>query len=157
MTNRERVLAILSYGQYDRMPIVDFGFNEIALEKWRREGHITEAELADSGGDRAGKTRVEQKLGFDFNWQGCLMPLPNAGVLPSFERKVLKTFPDGTKHVVAGNGNIEGIKEGISCIPQDIGTLLENRKAWEELYLPKLQYSAERIADLVNSDLPPKK
>ena len=157
MTNRERVNAILSFEQYDRMPIVDFGFNKRALENWHIQGHITETELADSGDGGAGERIVERKLGFDFNWQGGFELRPNTGLLPPFEEKVIKTFPDGIKHVVTGNGSIAGVKEGISCIPQDVGTLLEDRKAWEELFLPKLQYSVERILALTNSGLPKEK
>ena len=39
MTNRERALAVLRYQDYDRMPLVHFGFWEETIEKWRREGY----------------------------------------------------------------------------------------------------------------------
>jgi uroporphyrinogen decarboxylase len=51
-------------------------------------------------------------------------------------------------------GSIVGVKEGISSIPQDIGTLLKGRKEWEELFLPKLKYSKERVESLLSSDEP---
>ena len=154
MTNRERVRAILSYENYDRMPVVDFGFNNRVIEKWHREGHLDDEDIVGINDGGAGEKRIERKLVFDFNWQGCLQPIPRTGLLPAFEYKVIRKFPDGIMHVISGNGTIEGIKEGINCIPQDIGTLLTGRKEWEELFLPKLQYSAERIAGLLNSGMP---
>ncbi|MCL2832718.1 MAG: hypothetical protein FWD78_06075 [Treponema sp.] len=154
MTNRERIHAILSYEQYDRMPIVDFGFNPEALETWREQGHLTDEDLINCGDGGSGQKSIEKKIGFDFNWQGCLRPIPDTRLLPHFERKVIAEFPDGIKHIISANGTIEGIKEGIHCIPQDIGTLLNCRKDWEELFLPRLQYSAERISGLVKSNMP---
>jgi len=44
MNNRQRALAVLSYEKVDRLPIVHFGFWVETLEKWAREGHITEEE-----------------------------------------------------------------------------------------------------------------
>jgi len=136
------------------MPIVDFGFNIRALERWHMEGHLTDEDLTDCGDGGIGEKKIEKKLGFDFNWQGCLQPIPDTGLLPPFEKKVIKTFSDGIQHVINANGTIEGIKEGLSSIPQDIGTLLKGRREWEELYLPKLRYSYERISKLEQSDMP---
>ena len=157
MTNRERVHAILSYGKYDRMPIVDFGFNNEAINNWHRLGHLDDDDIKDSGDGGAGEKRIEKKLGFDFNWQGGMVPIPDTGVRPQFEYKIINKFPDGIMHVVSGNGTIEGVKEGVHCIPQDIGTLLKGRREWEELFLPKLQYSEERISGLLNSGMPKEK
>jgi uroporphyrinogen decarboxylase len=154
MTNRERVHAILSYEKYDHMPIVDFGFNSITLETWHKQGHLTDEDLIDSGDGGAGEKRIEKKLGFDFNWQGCLQPILKTGLFPFFEKTVIERFPDGIIHMVSQEGTIVGVKEGISCIPQDVGTLLKGRKEWEELFLPKLQFSTDRIAKLVNSGMP---
>ena len=42
MNNRERALAILNYRDYDRMPVVHFGYWNETLDKWAREGHITQ-------------------------------------------------------------------------------------------------------------------
>jgi len=154
MTNRERVHAIFSYAQYDRMPIVDFGFNIDALKTWHKQGHLTSEDLIDCGDGGTGEKRIEEKLGFDFSWKRGLVPNLETRLLPYFERKILKKFPDGLMHIITGNGTIEGVKEGISCIPQDIDTLLKGRKEWEELFLPKLQYTEERIKKLVESGMP---
>ena len=44
MNNRERVRAIMHYEDYDRMPVVQFGYWYETLDKWLAEGHITEEE-----------------------------------------------------------------------------------------------------------------
>ena len=45
MTHRERVKAILHYQDYDKMPVVHFGYWTETLQKWADEGHISQ-ELA---------------------------------------------------------------------------------------------------------------
>ncbi|MHB8276307.1 MAG: hypothetical protein ACYDIA_01455 [Candidatus Humimicrobiaceae bacterium] len=40
MTNRERIKAIFNYKDYDRLPVVHFGYWEKTLEKWCDEKHI---------------------------------------------------------------------------------------------------------------------
>jgi uroporphyrinogen decarboxylase len=94
MTNRERVRAILSYENYDKIPIVDFGFNDDALREWHRLGHLDDEDMIDRYDGGSGEKRIEQKLGFDFNWQGCLQPILNTGLMPAFESKELERFPD---------------------------------------------------------------
>ena len=44
MDNRARVNAIMHYEKYDRMPVVAFGYWQETLEKWHKEGHVTEEE-----------------------------------------------------------------------------------------------------------------
>ena len=44
MTNRENALAILHYENYQRMPIVAFGFWAETVHKWADEGYITREE-----------------------------------------------------------------------------------------------------------------
>ena len=46
MNNRERAMAVLHYQEYDRLPVVHFGFWTDTLVKWASEGHITEQEAA---------------------------------------------------------------------------------------------------------------
>lgn len=52
---------------------------------------------------------------------------------------------DGTQIVRDGQGLICKVKPGVVSIPAEVGTTLTGRSAWEKLYLPKLQMSAERI------------
>ena len=53
MTNRERARAILHYEDYDRMPVVHFGYWDETLEKWRDEGHLTPEEVEERLSDAA--------------------------------------------------------------------------------------------------------
>ena len=51
MNDRERVLAVLNYEHYDRLPVVHFGFWEETLEKWADEGHITNEQVRETRGN----------------------------------------------------------------------------------------------------------
>lgn len=42
-------------------------------------------------------------------------------------------------------GLIERIKPGITSIPSEDDYLLKDRVAFEELYLPKMQYTPDRV------------
>lgn len=148
MTNRDRALAVLHYRGCDRIPVVDFGFNPYLLERWRAEGHLDDEDMAVRGDGGAGQRRIERKLGFDFNWQGCLVPIPDTGLCPPLPETVIEEYGDGKRKVTDGNGAIHVVKDGVGCIPSDAGTLLTGREAWEELYLPRLRYREERVRGL---------
>lgn len=146
MTFRENVNAILHYENYDAMPVVAFGYWNETLDKWAAEGHITKEE-ADGYRQYSDNSEADfsimHKLGFDFNWNataGC-----NVGLLPAFERKVLKEHPDGSLTVRDSQGLIVLEKPGIVSIPSEIGTSLTGRDVWEKEYLPKLQWNNERV------------
>ena len=161
MTNRERVTAILNYKPYDSMPVVSFGYWEETMEKWYNEGHVTKDEWQDYIGmndNGPGDKSVMQKLGFDFNWNSCFGG--NTLLHPGFEEKILEKSDNGQIKKIDDLGLIVIVKEGIRCIPAEVGYTLTDRKSWEEHYLPRLQYSEDRI-DLnalraldQNSDLP---
>ena len=143
MTHRERVKAILHYQDYDKMPVVHFGYWTETLEKWANEGHISmDLAKAWTDGNEADK-EIAAKLGFDFNWNECFGA--RCGLKPGFEPKVLEEYPDGKQKVMDSKGNINIIKPGVESIPAQVGTLMTGREAWEELYKPRLQYSDDRI------------
>lgn len=146
MTNRERAKAILHYEKVDRVPVVAFGYWVETLEKWQQEGYVTEEEVkgyATQGDNSPADKSIMAKLGFDFNWNACVGG--NNGLMPQFERKVLETSPDGSQVIRDETGLIVRVKKDIVSIPAEIGTTLTDREAWEELYLPKLQYSESRV------------
>lgn len=143
MTDRERVLAVLRYQPYDRLPVVHFGFLADTLQKWRREGHLTEDEVRAYADGNPADTVLSRKLGFDFNYHTLFSP--NAGLLPAFESKVVREFPDGSRHILDGQGVVLLHVPGAGSIQPDVDHLLKDRKAWEELYLPKLQFCRERV------------
>ena len=105
MTNRERINAVLHYQPYDRLPIVHFGFWRETLQKWAQEGHVTaeEAEKWDDG--NIYDVAISKKLGFDCNWS-CQFGA-NTHLFPGFEQRVVREFPDGSRHVLNWEGVIE--------------------------------------------------
>lgn len=146
MNYRENINAILHYEKFDKMPIVSFGYWRETLEKWAQEGHITQEEAngyARYGDNSEADKTVMQKLGFDFNWNSCVGVNPQ--IYPAFERKVLEEHSDGSLTVRDGQGLIILEKPGVVSIPAEIGTSLTDRKVWEEEYLPKLQWSEDRV------------
>lgn len=145
MNNRERVHAILHYQDFDRLPLVHFGFWYETLEKWAQEGHITWEQAHTWTDGNPVDVEIGSKLGFDFNWYSVFMP--NTQLRPPFKRKVVKTFPDGSRHVLNAEGVVILEKDDATSIPKEIEHLLTDRKSWETLYLPKLQFEMERITE----------
>ena len=144
MTNRERAMNILHYKSADRMPAVHFGYWDELLQEWAEQGKISQ-ELAHGVGDGNDKDReLDALIGWDFNWHTTRTFYRN-GLYPGFERKVLETLPDGTQRVQNSLGVIERIKPGIVSIPSEDDYLLKDREAFESLYKPKMQFSAERF------------
>ncbi len=143
MTNRERALAILRYQPYDRLPLVHFGYWGETLEKWRDEGHLTTDEITGYGDGNAVDAALAAKLGFDFNWQ-CMV-YPNTGLRPAFEARVVEEYADGSRAVLNGDGMIILQKPDTGSIPAEIDHLLKDRAAWEEHYVPRLQWHADRV------------
>ena len=143
MTNRERALAILHYENYDRLPLVHFGYWKETLAKWHHEGHVTFEEMsAWQDGNPADKT-VSAKLGFDFNWGGNFNP--NLELFPEFEEIVVETSPDGARKVRDKEGVLVLKKDDAVSIPTEIDHLLKTRADWETHYLPRLRFTAERL------------
>ena len=146
MTNRENAMNILCYRAYDKLPVVHFGFWNETLDKWVAEGHLAPHEK----NERA----AAAKLGFDFGWNPCVSI--GAGLQPSFAREVIKDFGDGTRHVRNGYGVVELVRDGAGSIPQEIAHTLVDRASWEEHYLPRLQFTANRLPNIddFSEDMP---
>lgn len=143
MTNRERAMNILHYQPADRMPAVHFGYWGELLQEWAAQGKIPE-ELSHGCWDGTEKEKeLDKIIGWDFNW--CQTVGPRNQLMPSFEYKVLEELPDGTRRIQSSSGLIERVKPGISSIPSEDDYLLKDREAFEALFLPKMQYSPERV------------
>ena len=143
MTNRERAMNILHYKPADRMPAVHFGYWRELLFEWAEQGHIP-MEYAHSWHDGSASDReIDKIIGWDFNWSRTCGA--HCGLMPAFEHKVLETLPNGTQRVLDGNGLITRVKPGKVSIPSEDDYLLKDRRAFEELYKPKMQYSPERV------------
>jgi uroporphyrinogen decarboxylase len=143
MNNRERALAVLNYQPYDRLPIVHFGFWRETLDKWAAEGHLSQDEAKNWGDGNPTDTVISEKLGFDFNWY-CTFS-PNTAMSPGFETKVIREFPDGSKHVLNSDGVIVVEKPDAGSIPTEIEHTLVDRASWEKHYKWRYQFSPERI------------
>ncbi len=163
MNFRENVMAVLHYEKPDQFPVVSFGYWAETLQKWEEEGHITHEETVGycSYGDNSEADRsIMKKLGFDFNWNSCIGF--DTGLRPNFGHTILEEKEDGTLLARDEQGLIVLEKPGVVSIPAEIGTSMTGREAWEELYLPKLKWSAERVnteyikslADDTNREIP---
>lgn len=143
MTERERLQAVLKYQDYDRLPIVHFGFWPETLQKWQQEGHLTEEEVKGWSDGSPMDAVISEKLGFDYNYYSTFSP--NNALSPHFESKVIKEFPDGTKHVLNGEGVVVLQEPEAGSIPGEIEHTLTDRQSWEEHYKWRYAWSEDRI------------
>jgi uroporphyrinogen decarboxylase len=144
MTHRERALAVLRYEDYDRLPIVHFGFwGGQTLVRWAEQGHLP-MDLARAWGDgNTADYEVTERLGFDFNWQSVFHP--NSLLSPGFPAEVVAEFDDGSKHVRNGNGVVLLQRPEAGSIPAEIEHTLVDRASYEEHYRHRLEWIEERV------------
>ena len=145
MTHRQRVRAILNYEKYDRMPIVHFGYWTETLQKWADEGHITQEQAKGWGDGNIVDAALDKLIGWDFDWSCCFGG--HGHLEPYFETKIIKQFPDGSRHILNGEGVIELDVPGAVSIRSEIEHTLKDRVTWEEHYKPRLQWNPERITN----------
>lgn len=144
MNYRETVKAVLQYEKVDALPVVHFGWWPETVAKWHAEGHLTDGERYEGYQDgRPADQRIGRKLGFDFNWYSAYHPM--AGLFPSFEPRTIEMLPDGSRKVFSPQGVVLLEKPGANSIPMEFEHLLKDRASWEEHYLPRLQFTRERI------------
>jgi len=143
VNDRERVMAVLNYEPYDRLPIVHFGFWDQTLAKWAAEGHITEEEASQWSDGNPIDAIISERLGFDLNYYSAFHP--ETHLYPRFESKVIEELPDGSRKILNNEGVVVWDKPGATGIPAEIDHLLKGRKEWEEHYLPRFQFCEERV------------
>ncbi len=143
MTNRERAMAVLNYESYDRLPLVHFGYWGETLQKWVDEGHLTPDDIQGVGDGNDADNALAAKLGFDFNWN-CVSGA-HTWLNPGIESKVIEEFPDGSQHVLYGDGVVYLQKPGAGSIPAHVDYLLKNREVWEAEFKHRLQWSDDRL------------
>lgn len=154
MNIRENANAILHYENYDRMPIVSFGYWGETVQKWAQEGHITQEEAdgyCQYGDNSEADRSIMKKLGFDFNW-ACTVS-GDVYLRPPFPEKILEEHEDGSQVIRDSQGLIVMVKPGIVSIPSEIGTTLVDRETWEKEYLPRLQWETGRVDKRVFEEL----
>jgi len=144
MSTREAVRSVLHYENVKRTPVVHFGFWQETLDKWHREGHLSRE---DRSAGREGCPAVNRKLGFDFNWFSTFFF--HGSIYPIFEREILEERADGSRVVRNRYGVAELEKPGAGGIPMEIDHTLKDRRSWEQHYLPRLQFSEQRILQAV--------
>ena len=147
MTHRTRTMAVLHYAPYDRLPIVHFGFWHETLEKWAAEGHITQEEATSWADGNVVDSNLSVKLGFDANWYNTFSPPMR--LYPNFSPRVVKEFPDSSRHVLNGYGVTIKEVPGVTSISPEIAHMLVDRASWEEHYKWRLQWSDNRLAEAV--------
>ncbi len=143
MNNRDRAIAILRYQNYDRLPVVHFGFWDETLLKWAEEGHITAQEAHEWADGNPTDAAITHRLGFDFNWYSCFHP--NTGLRPAFAPRLIAEFPDGSQHIMNTDGAIVLHKPEAGSIPAEIEHTLKDRSSWEAEFKWRLQFVAERV------------
>ena len=143
MTNRERALKILRYESVDRLPAVHFGYWDELLREWVDQGHIPGDLAAEVKLGNDADRELDKIIGWDFNYETVMRNKKR--LYPEFTREVLETLPDGSQRVLTPRGVIERFKPGIVSIPSEDDYLLKDRKTFEEVFLPRLQYTPERI------------
>lgn len=143
MTIRENVRAILNYEPADHLPVIHFGFWWETLEKWKAEGHLSSSDIEGFMDGNEVDVALQKKLGFDYNWQ--TMIFPTVGLNPVFESRVVEKHADGSQVVFSPAGVLLLQKPGVVSIPPEIGHTLVDRASWEQHYLPRLQWSADRV------------
>jgi Uroporphyrinogen-III decarboxylase len=146
MTTRERIMAVLNYEKYDRLPLIHFGYWNETLEKWKNEGHISEELFQQYGGDGSyGDREVSRMLGFDFGWNPVVGL--NQSLLPAFQSHIIEEKDDGSYLEFDHMGVTVLKKHGINSIPVEIAHTLTDRESWEKEYKHRLQFSPERVPD----------
>ena len=136
-------MNLLHFKPADRLPAVHFGYWGELLVEWAEQGKISR-ELAQRVGDgNDGDKELDRIIGWDFNWFRTVSG--DVRLKPQFESRELEILPDGSRRILNGNGIIERIKPGITSIPSEDDYLLKDRAAFEELFLPKMQFTEDRI------------
>lgn len=143
MTHRDRFKAIMHYENYDRLPVLHFGFWDETLQKWRDEGRLKVEEIENIYDGSPAEMALSAKLGFDYNYYTCFQS--TYGLFPCFDERIIGVLPDGSRKVRNKDGVTIIEKDGAGSIPAEAGHLLTDRHSWEEHYLPRLQYAEERI------------
>lgn len=143
MTQRELVRRLLHYEDVDRLPVVHFGFWRETLQKWAGEGHLTTEEAAEFGDGNPVDAVLSARLGFDFNWYSAYHP--ESFLYPGFESRTVREFPDGSRHVLQGDGVTVLQRPDATSIPTEIEHLLKDRASWERHYRRRFAWSEERV------------
>ena len=153
-TNREALSAILHYENFDHVPVLHFGFWPETLLKWASEGHLERSEVdglmvkGNMGDGNSYEYGIARKLGFDDNafvYTGQRGDWYDVPLYPMFDERVIERHEDGSYSKIDYEGVFVKGREGAASIPAEFGHTLVDRASWEKEYLPRLQWTPERI------------
>ena len=114
------------------------------MEKWAKEGSIPMDIWTEFRGDGSpAEVQLDRIIGWDQSY-GVGHSFYANDLFPPFEEKVVKEFPDGSKHVLNYYGVVELRKPEAGSIPAEIEHTLVDRESWEKFYKPKLIWSFDR-------------
>lgn len=147
MNTRQRILAVLNYGHYDRLPILHFGFLDAALRKWAAEGHLNPADYPDIHDGSPDEDRLSQRLGFDGNYHRIFAP--HARIWPMFEPRVIEVMPDGMRKYLNAEGVVVLQGDDVDGIPAEIDHTLKGRREWDEIYRERYRFFPERVTNVL--------
>ncbi|MFA5522766.1 MAG: hypothetical protein WDA24_00255 [Tissierellales bacterium] len=143
MNNKTRALNILNYKDVDRLPAVHFGYWPELLQEWVDKGHLKQDDIIRVRDGNDADYELNKKLGWDFNW--ATTRSGHISLKPYFAREILEELPDGSIKVLTNWGVIEIEKPGVVSIAGECDYTLKDRKAYEELYKPKMVFSEDRV------------
>jgi len=138
----------MKYEKYDRLPLVHFGFWSELVKKWADEKRFSRHLLERCYDGSPNEQIIGGMLGFDYNYFTVFKDRSKsilASLYPGFEEKLIETLPDGSQKWLNHCGLIQLRVPGATSIPAEVDWLFKDRATWEELFLPKLQYSPDRI------------
>ncbi len=143
MNFRKAFKDIMNYETPEAIPVVHFGYWGETLQKWADEGNIPK-ELAEKTRDgNEYDEQLDEILGWDHNYHR--VHGTGLGLRPHFERKVIEEMDDGSKKVLNHEGVVFLEKPGAGSIPMEFDYTLKDRASWENEFLPRLQFSEDRI------------
>jgi len=147
MNHRERIKAVMRYEKYDRLPVVCFGYWEETFGQWVAEGHLRPEDIEGVADSNEVEHKISQRLGFDYNYYNIIEDTTQVmgQLYPMFEEEVLETLSNGQQKFQTYYGVVELRSPGAQTIRAVVDTLLKDRKSWEELFKPKLQFCEERL------------
>lgn len=158
MTNRERFNAVLNFENYDRLPIVHFGYWPELIDKWEAQGHLPRGTAEEYRSYRfPNGSPPDKMLDGIFGWDFSIFNATFANRIgymdlldPLFTPRVVRELPDGKKHVLLPDGEIalekyDEFGNKIPGIQACVDYTLKDRETWEAEYLPKLQWFEERV------------
>lgn len=158
MTNRERFDAVLNYREYDRIPLVHFGYWNELIEEWEQQGHLPSGTAEEYRKHRFPTgSDIEKEIDKNFGWDFAIYNVAFANRVgymdildPMFEHKIIRELPSGDKHELIGDGTIVLQKydengNKVTAMPVAIDYTLVDEESWRKEYLPRLTWFEERF------------